>query len=49
MKFKHKVTGIIYNVVNPEVLPLYEGNDTYEEITEKKAEKAEPKKAKKAD
>lgn len=46
MKFKNKMTGIIYNVVNPEVLKLYDNNEAYEVVEEKKAE---PKKAKKND
>jgi len=43
MMFRRVGTDLILDVTNPELLPLFEGNEAYE-VIEDKAEEEKPKK-----
>lgn len=47
MMFRRVGTQILLNVTNPELLPLYQGNKAYEEVSEKKDAVKEEEKPKK--
>lgn len=43
MLFRRKGTALIYDV-KPHLIPLFKGNEAYEEVEEPKAEAEKPKK-----